>query len=299
MPRIAASSSTVTVFRPDCSVVFKASALSRLVSICSKLCPDYIRCLPVYIPLLPIKGFDLSRPRASAKQQVRAYQLWRSGMTQRAIQKALETEFREPVSKSTVGNWAKEFQAYRSDGPDPDIPFAWSRMDKYGIPWETSRFVLDYLRASKQHTEDQPPLTFRQVKWAYRVWEATGRHVHFLPPEVPQIPGNGPDDMGWREVGVLAYMLAGAEEASDVLGIENDLAGIDEYIARRPWESLDTAMDYWSDVQTGGARSYESDSSFLTTFLSAVDDLDRLKEERSRSVESESSKQSEEEEARK
>ena len=220
-------------------------------------------------------------------------------MTQRAIQKALESEFREPVSKSTVGNWAKGFRAYRPDGPDPDIPFAWSRMDEYGIPWDASRFVLDYLRASQQHTEGEPPLTFRQVKWAYRVWEATGRHVHFLPPEVSQIPSDEPADMDWREIGFLSYLLASAEEASDVLCIENDLAGIDEYIARRPWESLDTAMDYWSDVQAGSARSYESDSSFLTTFLSAADDLDRLKEERSASVESESSKQSEEEEARK
>jgi len=163
-------------------------------------------------------------------------------MSQRAIQKVLETEFRDPVSKGTVGNWTKGFKYANPTGIDPEAPFVWSRMDQAGIPWDAGSFLLRFAQYEKRNPsipiqpEKSNPrrLTFREARWAWRIWEATERKVRDEPTELQRdLATDESGYMSWDELELTALALAQAEEAREILGLNFNTDQIEDYLGRR------------------------------------------------------------------
>jgi len=79
----------------------------------------------------------MGRPKASAQQEYFAHQKYWEAMSPKAILIAIETEFEEPVSLSTVERWCKGFR--QSATPQDKLmnsPFQWERMAEVELPWE-------------------------------------------------------------------------------------------------------------------------------------------------------------------
>ena len=133
----------------------------------------------------------MPRPKASPEQQVQAFRYWNRKFSVRSIRKHLVDVYGEDsVSTGTIGNWVKGFK----DGDDLskgiDEPFRWYRMSEFGIPDEAGDTVLkvasrlaDYGNEPTHILGFDDGLTFREAKWAWKVYEAVGGRVD-LDPEV-------------------------------------------------------------------------------------------------------------------
>lgn len=112
----------------------------------------------------------MGRPKASAQQEFFAHQKYWEGMSPKAILIAIETEFEEPVSLSTVERWCKRLR--QSATPQDKLmnsPFQWERMAEVGLPWEAGEWLM-------QHYSRTPILllnpiypTFNYMVWCWRV----------------------------------------------------------------------------------------------------------------------------------
>lgn len=158
-----------------------------------------------------------------------------------AIARQLRAEHKErrevsqpPPKGRTVRNIVKEFEALPPEGQRPYFFFFWPKSMLDGaVPWEASRFALDFLR------------------W----WNTAGREGYGVNPKAPwDRPPNGYVLWAWRlhlaapdaPTGVLfslARLLAMGDAQTANTG------GIEAALCYRPWASKEHSDAYNRDVQ--------------------------------------------------
>ena len=180
----------------------------------------------------------MPRPKANQDQQLLAYQLHKDGYGPTAILQKLREEFGDEntVSPRTVATWVKGFKQRTHS---LDAPFEWHRMEEYGLPWESSEYLLTMWRGYKERTGSSAPLrvrsypTVRQVRWWWRVHNAAL-------------------DLGDTEVIEFAQRFVARELAHDVLGEPMDTSDLEAWLAYRGWEerpeftSVGTDRYWWA-----------------------------------------------------
>lgn len=178
----------------------------------------------------------MPRPKANPEQHWRAYQFYRNGLGQTAIYAELEKEFKDPVSERTVATWIKGFKTLREETVSLDSPFQWHLMEKYGLPWEASAYLLQmwayYVVRSLDNPKPEPPPTTRQVSWWWRVHQAA--------PDIDQ------QDVWW-----IAQEFVVREVAHEVLAQPLEMADVEAWLAVKPWSGEDQRSTYLSTVEIG------------------------------------------------
>jgi hypothetical protein len=232
----------------------------------------------------------MARPKASAEQQNRAFQLWGSGMTIRATQILLGKEFTEPVSHGTVGTWFKKFKEGELLHSDSDQPFSWSEMSRFDLPDEASGVLIRVASligkfGDWKHLlhETHPVFTFRDAKWMWRVYCAVERKADYTPPiadfpddyglpagavvgAIPLPDGSMPlDFVEWLRFG---RMFSDVERARLIAGLDVDTSLPEQALAYRPWESLENRRRYEDAIEAGHAVIESKDT--LITYWSGL-----------------------------
>ena len=145
----------------------------------------------------------MPRPKASASQQGRAYQLYHDKLGPTAIFDKLCEEFENPVSARTVSAWMRGFRGLTEEVKKLDVPFEYHRMQEYGLPWEASRYVLRLWAFVTSmwpiFYKSAPRPTFREVRWWWR--------VHLAVPE-----------LDFYDVWQLAWRFTLREQRHELLG---------------------------------------------------------------------------------
>ncbi len=225
----------------------------------------------------------MSRPRACAVQQLAALQLWRRGLTVRAIHARLGEAFgsEAAVSRGTVGNWVQGFSGYVPPEPDPDSPFEWTRIREFGVPAGVGSFLLQVasvhshygleaawhaIRSSGSQALSDPDgiglrLSVREARWMWHVYQAVDGAVHLLPGPVPEsLFSSHTRPMPWQQFEVISLSLARAEQGRDVLGQELDVSDIEHYLAYRPWSSDGALARYEEAISLVIVRAWARDA---------------------------------------
>ena len=184
----------------------------------------------------------MGRPRKSPDQQFKAWGLYsQSGrsLSAKAITLQLEQGFEEPVSQRTVERW---LQHWKEQAVELDRPFLWAKMEDYGLPWESSAFLLTMWAFVNErgHIPDIPRSvdstlpagTTRQVRWWWR--------VHLAAP-----------DMSLYDVYWLAQKFVFREQVEIVLGLPQPFDDLQALLAYRPWTSQSARERYQIAVHEG------------------------------------------------
>ena len=183
----------------------------------------------------------MPRPKASASQQGRAYELYQEKLGPTAIFEKLREEFENPISARTVSAWIRGFRNLTKELTDLDAPFEYHRMGEYGLPWEAGGYLMEMWAWAREFWADlaeklgdpEPPLpTVRLARWWWR--------VHLLVPEETRF-----------DVYIWAQAFSWRELLQDVLDETADMTGLSAYLAYRPWESADQRFAY---VQAVGQK---------------------------------------------
>ena len=176
----------------------------------------------------------MPRPKGSALQQTRTYELYKEGLGPTAIFDKLCEDFEDPVSARTVSTWLRGFRELNDEVKNLDAPFEYHRMEEYGLPWEAGGYLMEmwaWIRefradpAEKQEDPGASPPTVRQVRWWWR--------VHLVVPEVIKF-----------DVYVWAQAFAWQEMLKDVFDELVNMAGLEAKLAYRPWESTKKERRY-------------------------------------------------------
>lgn len=165
-----------------------------------------------------------------------------------AIRNAIKRAFPDPAevpSLATIKKWLEKWRHQNNENTKLDAPFEWHRLEEYGLPWESSDFLLDlwclvkegqiwrwgagdtlvttwFLVKEGEQTcrvadLDMPPPTVRQVRWWWR--------VHVAAPEVPL-----------RDLWYLAQRFVSRELAHHLLGVPLEMADLAGLLAYKPWK---------------------------------------------------------------
>lgn len=180
----------------------------------------------------------MPRPKASASQHGRAYELYQEKLGPTAIFDKLCEEFENPVSARTVSAWLGGFRNLAKELTDLDAPFEYHRMDEFGLPWEAGGYLMEMWAWAKEFWADlaeklgdaePPPPTVRQARWWWR--------VHLLVPEESRF-----------DVYIWAQAFLWREMLHDVLDETADMTGLSAYLAYRPWASAEQRITYGQAV---------------------------------------------------
>ena len=176
----------------------------------------------------------MPRPKAGTAQQGRAYQLYKEGLGPTAIFEKLCEEFEDPVSARTVSTWLRGFRGLGEEVTQLDNPFEWHRLKEYGLPWEAGGYLMEMWAWAREFWSDlaetlgepePPPTTVREFRWWWRVAS--------LVPKVSKF-----------DVYVWAQAFVWQELLKEVLGEPVNLAGLEAYLAYRPWEGAEKLSAY-------------------------------------------------------
>lgn len=191
----------------------------------------------------------MARPRASAEQQKRAYDLFNNGFTVSSTHLQLETEFDNPVSRGTVGNWFKGFKQGGLLQGKADEPFRWAEMGNHEIPYEAGAVLLKIVSVLPDCDEPEGyfetgSMSFRDAKWAWRVYQALDGNVSYIadPCDVirfeSELRSRGEPVPCELEVWLLlSSFFSASERAERVAGIHVDTTIREDELTFRPWES--------------------------------------------------------------
>ena len=126
-----------------------------------------------------------------------------------------------------------------------DTPFAWHRIDEFGIAWAASEFLLEmwaYVQlfefdfAHIFHLPLRSPPSGRVARWWCRVREA--------------IPGATKLD-----IKIWSDALTRGELLKDYLGITEDIDGLSACLAYKPWVDQEHGFRYSRAIRHGMIRS--------------------------------------------
>ena len=205
----------------------------------------------------------MPRPRASAQQQLRAYELHKESLGPTAIWEALIKEYGDDaISQRTISTWIHGFKQKTKSreergGPDLDVPFEWQRLEEYGLPWEAGRYLLDMWVTL---TERRDRLTVRQARWLWRVHLAV------------------PDMEDKITIDYWAAHLVRYELFKDVLGETIDTSGLMAILAHEPWADEEKLVAYMKAITDRRIQIFPEawweDSQFLDRVREALEQLE-------------------------
>ena len=134
-------------------------------------------------------------------------------------------------SERSVSRWIKRFReiadSFETRGLDE--PFAWHRMEEYGLPWEAGPLLLrvsEHLRHVADLLEGFPILTGREARWCWRIHQAA-----------PSIEAAGNQDLV-----EVARAFAQRQIRTEVLSEVPDFRDLEAWLAYRPWQFDDKSM---------------------------------------------------------
>lgn len=183
----------------------------------------------------------MPRPRQYEAQKLEAYSIY----TQRkaagkdvsavAIQVDLEEKHQEgTASYRVIANWVKEFKNSDERQALLDSPFEWHLMDQYGLPWEATSCLTEFLfmvekwrvidgaqKAVSPRLIIAPPFTVREAIWFWR--------LHQSAPEIEATTGN------WLDVMILASQFVRRDMAADVLRQPRYMADLEALLLYKPY----------------------------------------------------------------
>ena len=205
----------------------------------------------------------MQRHREFADQYVFAYGLYtrRAMRSGHAIKQELERQFTNRPSLAQIYRWVKQFEELDQKVLRLDEPFQWHELDAFGLPWESSKFLLEVsadlterryppIVVTDDHGRKKPlPPTWREMRWVWRVHQAFG----------------GPDEMVYgdhispelrlrnylSDVEEVAAAFASREVVHHLLGVPLELADLEAFSAYRPWESDSVRLSYLRAVEDG------------------------------------------------
>ena len=150
------------------------------------------------------------------------------------------------VTKRTVERWMEDFRVMDTT---LDQPFEWHQLEKYGLPWESSDYLMGLLFAYQTllHYPPPPPPTARQVMWWWR--------VHLAAPKVEQE----------IDVMVLAQRFVVREIGKDILGQKLEFKDLEAHLIYKPWEGPFNRELYFKAIQKGRIPSLIADPDHANT----------------------------------
>ena len=145
------------------------------------------------------------------------------------------------VSRGTVAKYTKQFDNSDEAVQERYRPFEWHRLGEYGLPWESSAYLLEMWKRIREYWADEDkiapprvprrPPAVRQVRWWWRVHLAV------------------PDGVNTLDIYFWAEHLVRREMFSEVLDTPLDVADIEAYLAYKPWTGPDN-LDLYSQAVT-------------------------------------------------
>ena len=158
----------------------------------------------------------MPRPKANQAQELLAYQLHKEGLGPTVIRENLRVKFgaKSSVSARTVATWVKRF---KNPSSDLDEEFEWHRIEEYGLPWESSNYLIELWRRFKEWqraTGIQPSV--RQLRWWWRIHNAC-----------PQLHSQDVIDVAQR------FIIR--EMATDITGKPKYMKDLEGWVAYRGW----------------------------------------------------------------
>jgi len=132
-----------------------------------------------------------------------------------------------------------------------DEPFQWRNIQDYGLPWESSAYILDFWAQAIEflgNIQQDPdlldlPAGFRELP-STRIY--TGRHVRWWWRVHQADP-----DLRIDAVLALASAFRSREYRHEVLGLPLELADLQGLLAYRPWHSEHNCEIYLGAVSEG------------------------------------------------
>lgn len=150
-------------------------------------------------------------------------------------------EIEKSPARRTIANYSRRYDQLEPSIKLRDAPFELHKLDEYGIPWESSTYLLEVWwnvmsgKVFKQPDGDEeyvPTPTVRQVRWWWR--------VHLAVPELDIL-----DTWG------LAERFAYRELVSDLLGTPLDLEDLEAHLIYKPWEEGERLEIYRRHIAEG------------------------------------------------
>jgi hypothetical protein len=118
-----------------------------------------------------------------------------------------------------------------------DAPFEWSRIQEYGLPWESTHYLLQMWAKVNEGEEGfglgspyNGGLTVRQAKWCW--------HVHLAAP-----------DLEFKDTWQLAADFVYEERHRDYLGKPFDADDLWQYLAYEEWRSEEHRQRYLEAIK--------------------------------------------------
>jgi len=188
----------------------------------------------------------MARPK-EGKQQLCAYHHFSHGKKQAgAILLELEKQFGEnSVSKRTVERWLQDFREVKTF---LDKPFEWNQLEEYGLPWESSTYLISLWFAHKQLAGYPPSYkpTARQAIWWWR--------IHHAAPAVAE-----------KDVILLAQRFVVREIGRDILGQKIDFEDLNAHLFYKPWENNVKHKAYCAAIEDGSIPALIADPDHYDT----------------------------------
>ena len=193
-----------------------------------------------------------------------AYRLWHTVGVKSAtgIVRQLRKDYGlDAKNERTVRRWLDYWRQTESDFLRLDEAFAWNQLDSYGLPWEASRFLLDFATMLIEHRnptvvitdargrrQSFPP-TWREMRWAWRVHQALGGEAVMVYGDHVRPEYRLGHYLG--DVEGVSAAFATRELVHHVLGEKLDLADLEGFLAYRPWEGHEERWRYLRAVEEG------------------------------------------------
>jgi len=152
-----------------------------------------------------------------------------------------------------VKNMVKRAAAATTEVMLRDQPFEWHRLEEYGLPWESSSFLLPmwaWVRESGPFpTFDMnfPLPTIREVRWWWRIHLA----MHLpKPPSIPKGKSLNVQELHYSQVWTISQLFLVRDLTSHLLGKPLELADLEGYLAYRAYDP-DQLPTYLEAVEKG------------------------------------------------
>jgi hypothetical protein len=159
----------------------------------------------------------------------------------KSIDGILDTIGDDRVSRGTVAKYTKEFDNLSEVTKERYRPFEWHRLEEYGLPWESSAFLLGMWVRIQEYWADEDrvlpwsvphlPPTAHQVRWWWRVHLAV------------------PDGVNTMDIYIWAEQFSRREMFSGVMGSPLDMTDLEAYLAYKPWAGPGNLFMYSQAVE--------------------------------------------------
>ena len=181
-------------------------------------------------------------------------QIFQLRVQKKTIDQILEVMGDDVVSRGTVAKYVRVYDDMPGHLKLSDLPFEWCRLERAGLPWEASEWVMEcqfvleryhfegWSEMSRKGTDTEAsrlmsgfePLTNRWADWCWRVHQAD-----------PNLKAG--------EVLTVAHCYSHAQQIHDLLPDEPemDMRWLDAVLRYRPYASKEEASIYEATLEAG------------------------------------------------